>query len=154
MTTSKEEEEFGRNPRLWSVSAIKWVFENPDYRFELVSGIAIKDPAWEGDSTKVIENIEVPDFEAAVAAGHALLDKYAREAGDLGLEISLMPPKLPYPGQEAFGAPTTSSPQKRASRRGRSASVVATSKRGSRAWCAMQPPSTTRPPTCGIAASP
>jgi hypothetical protein len=105
MTTSKEQEEFGRNPRLWSVSAIKWVFENPDYRFELVSGIAIKDPAWEGDSTKVIENIEVPDFEAAVAAGHALLDKYAREAGDLGLEISLMPPKLPYPGQETLGAP-------------------------------------------------
>jgi hypothetical protein len=47
----------------------------------------------------------VPDFEAAVAAGHALFDKYAREAGDLGLEISLMPPKLPYPGQEMLGVP-------------------------------------------------
>jgi len=105
MTTSEEQEEFGRNPKLWLVSAVKWVFKNPDYRFERVSGIEIKDPTWEGDSTQDLEDLEVPNFEAAVAAAHMLLDKHAREAGDLGLEISLMPPKLPYPGQEALGVP-------------------------------------------------
>jgi hypothetical protein len=79
------------------------VFENPNYRYELVGGLEIKDPAWEGDSTKGLEDLEVPDLEAAVAAGHALLDKHAREAADLGLEIYIMPPKLPYPGQEELG---------------------------------------------------
>jgi hypothetical protein len=93
------------DPKLWCVSAVKWAFENPDYRYELIGGIEIKEPAKEADTTKGLEDIEPPDLEAAVAAGHALIDRYAREAGDLGLEIWLMPPKHPYPGQEALGVP-------------------------------------------------
>jgi hypothetical protein len=38
-----------------------------------------------------------------VAAAHALLDKHAREAGDLGIEISVTPPRHPYPEQEQLG---------------------------------------------------
>jgi hypothetical protein len=105
MTTSKEQEEFRRNPKLWMVSAVKWVLENPDYKYELMGGIEIKDAAWEGDSTKGLEDIEAPDLEAAVAAGHALIDKYAREAGDLGFEIWFMAPRHPYPEQEQLGVP-------------------------------------------------
>jgi hypothetical protein len=105
MTTSQEHEESGHDPKQWSVSAVKWVFENPDYRYEILTGIKIKGPAQELESSKTIESVEAPDLEAAVAAAHALLDKHAREAGDPGFEIWLTPPKHPYPGQEALGVP-------------------------------------------------
>jgi hypothetical protein len=105
MTTSKEQDEFRRNPKLWMVSAVKWVLENPDYKYELMGGIEIKEPAKEAETTQGLEDIEAPDLEGAVTAAHALIDKYAREAGDLGFEIWFMPPKHPYPGQDALGVP-------------------------------------------------
>jgi hypothetical protein len=103
MTTSNEGDAFGRDPNVWMVYAVKWVLENPDYRYEILLGSPIKDPAAEIDMTTELESIEAPDLEQAVAAAHTLLDRYAREAADLGIEIYLMPPKLPYPEQKALG---------------------------------------------------
>lgn len=106
MATSQEEyDEFGRDPKQWEVIAAKWVFENPDFRYEILTGIEIENPAQELQSSKAIESVEAPDLEAAVAAAHTMLDKHAREGGDLGFEIWIAPPKHPYPGQEELGVP-------------------------------------------------
>ena len=104
MATSQEEfEEFGRDPTKWEVCAIKWIFENPDFRDELEGGIEIKDPAQEHHQSKSLGSAHVRDLEAAIAAAHMLLDQHAHEGGDIGFEIWIEPPKHPYPGQEALG---------------------------------------------------
>ena len=103
MTTSKEQDEFVRNPKLWYASAMKWRLQNPDYSYEILAGIEIEDPAREVEMGEEIDYSEAPDLAGAVAAAHALLDKHAREAGDLGIEISVTPPRHPYPEQEQLG---------------------------------------------------
>jgi hypothetical protein len=102
MTTSNEDDAFGRHPTLWTGTAVKWVLENPDYRYRMLLGSPIKNPAEEIDMTSERKSVEAPDLEQAAAA-HALLDRHAREAGDLGVEIYLMSPILPSPEQEALG---------------------------------------------------
>ncbi len=103
MTTSNEDDAFGRHPTLWKVTAVKWVLENRDYRYRILLGSPIKNPAEEIDITSELETIEAPDLQSAVAAAHALLDRHAREAGDLGVEIYLISPILPSPEREALG---------------------------------------------------
>jgi hypothetical protein len=103
MTTSQEQDKPVRNPKLWCASAMKWVLQNPDYRYQILTGIEIEDPAREVGMGEGIDHTEAPDLAGAVAAAHALLDKHAREAGDLGLEISITPPRHPYPEQEQLG---------------------------------------------------
>ena len=103
MKTAKEQDEFVRNPKLWYASAMKWRLQNPDYRYEILTGIEIEDPAREVEMGEEIDYSEAPDLAGAVAAAHALLDKHAREAGDLGIEISITPPRHPYAEQEQLG---------------------------------------------------
>jgi hypothetical protein len=79
---------------------VSWALENPDYRYELILGRKIEDPAKEETITRYLETVEVPDFERAVAAGHELLDKHALDTGEFGLEIYLTPPQLPHADQE------------------------------------------------------
>jgi len=106
VTTSQEQyNEFGRDPEKWEVCAIKWIFENPDFHYEIVTGIEIKDPAQELETSEALDRVEAPDLEAAVAAAHAMLDQHARKGGDIGFEIWIAPPKHPYPGQEELGVP-------------------------------------------------
>jgi hypothetical protein len=154
MTTSQEEyNEFGRDPERWEVCAIKWIFENPDFRFELVSRIEIKDPAQERETSEALERVEAPDLEAAIAAAHAMIDEHARKGGDIGFEIWIAPPKHPYPGQEELGVPhykLAAEARKQARAIGiRGGDLEARIARMVRHAA----PSSTRSPTSGIAAS-
>jgi hypothetical protein len=103
MTTWEAQGRFRRDPKLWLVTSAKWVLDNPDYTYAISLGLKLETPPQEIDRTSELETLEAPDLERAVAAAHALLDKHAREAADLGLDIWLMPPKLPYPEQEQLG---------------------------------------------------
>jgi hypothetical protein len=103
MTGSDEYDDFGRHPTLWTVSAVNWVLENPDYRYEILVGTKIEDPAKEIDMTRTLETVEAPDLDQAIAAAHELLDKHAERAGEYGLEIWLHPPQLPHAEQERLG---------------------------------------------------
>jgi hypothetical protein len=103
MTGSQEYDDFGRHPTLWTVSAVNWVLENPEYRVELLFRSQIKDPAEEIDMTRTLETVERPDLDQAVAAAHELLDKHAEQVGEYGLEIWLHPPQLPHAEQERLG---------------------------------------------------
>jgi hypothetical protein len=101
--TSEELDDHGRHPTMWTVSAVTWVLENPDYTSERILGRKIEDPAKEVTVTKYLETLEASDLERALAAGHELLDKYARETGEFGLEIYLTPPQLPHADEEQLG---------------------------------------------------
>jgi hypothetical protein len=102
MTTSKEQELFSCHPKLWTDTAVKWELENLT-RYEILLRSRVKSPAQEQEITSELETVEAPDLEQAVAAAHALLDKHAHEAGDLGVEIYLLPPEQPYADQERLG---------------------------------------------------
>jgi hypothetical protein len=103
MATSDEGATLERDPKLWLVTAAKWVLDNPDYTYAISLGLKLEAPPQEIERTSELETLEAPDLETAIAAAHALLDKHARKAADLGLDIWLMPPKLPYPEQERLG---------------------------------------------------
>ena len=83
MLASEELDDHGRHPTMWTISAVVWVLENPDYRYVLMLGRKIEDPAKEVTMTEYLETVEVPDFERAVAAGHELLDKHATRPASL-----------------------------------------------------------------------
>src|ERR671910_2831678 len=100
MLASEELDGHGRHPTLWTVSAVTWVLENPNYQAEIMLGRKIEDPAQEVTMTKYLEMVEVPDFERAIAAGHELLDKHAHETGEFGLEIYITPPQRPHADEE------------------------------------------------------
>ena len=102
MTTSQEQERFGRDPKLWTVTAVKWVLENPS-RYEILGRWRVKSPRQEQEITSELETVEAPDLERAVAAAHALLDKHAHEAGDLGVEIYLHAARTAVRGPGAAG---------------------------------------------------
>jgi hypothetical protein len=104
MTTSKEQELFSCHPKLWTVTAVKWELENLT-RYEILLRSRVKSPAQEHEITSELETVVAPDLEQAVVAAHALLDKHAHEAGDLGLELYLQPPEQPYADQERLGVP-------------------------------------------------
>lgn len=103
MTTSQDYDHFGRHPKLWTVSAVNWRLENPDYKAELMLRSEIKDPAKEIEMTRELETVEAPDLQHALAAAHELLDRRAHEAGEFALEIWMMPPQLPHADQERLG---------------------------------------------------
>jgi hypothetical protein len=93
---------FRRDTKLWTVTAVKWVLENIS-RYELLARLRVKNPAEEEEITTELETVEAPDLERAVAAPHTLLDKHAHEAGDIGLELYVVPPDQPYADQERLG---------------------------------------------------
>jgi hypothetical protein len=103
MTGSQEYDDFGRHPKLWTVSAVNWVLENPDYRYQLLIGSEIEDPAKEMQTTRELESVEAPDLHHAIAAAHELLDRHAHEVGDYALEIYVTAPQLPHADQERLG---------------------------------------------------
>jgi hypothetical protein len=103
MTTLKEQERFSRHPKLWTVTAVKWELENLS-RYEILARSRVKSPAQEHVITRELETVVALDLEQAVVAAHALLVKDAQEAGDLGVEIYLLPPEQPYADQERLGA--------------------------------------------------
>jgi hypothetical protein len=103
MTGSQERDNFGRHPKLWTISAMHWVLENPDYRYEILLGRPIAEPAEEIDTTRELESIEAPDLEQAIAAAHQLLDRHAPHIGEFGLEIYVTAPQLPHGDQERLG---------------------------------------------------
>ena len=82
---------------------MKWVLENPDYRYELLLGEPIKDPAAEVATTKHIEEVKVQSLDRAIAAAHEFLDKHAHQAGEFGFEIYVTPPQPPHPDEERLG---------------------------------------------------
>lgn len=153
MQASKDLDDHGRHPTMWTISAVTWVLDNPDYTYERILGRKIEDPAKEETMTKYLESVEVADLERAVAAGHQLLDKHALETGEFGLEIYLTPPQLPHADQERLGIKDykLSAEARKQARaigiRGR------TSRRGSHAWSGMPFPSSIAPPTGGSEAS-
>ena len=103
MLASEELDDHGRHPRMWTITAVNWQLENPDYSSRIFLGVEIEDPAKEVEMTRTLEMVEAPDFERAVVAGHELLDKHAHEAGEFSLEIYLTPPRLPHAEQERLG---------------------------------------------------
>jgi hypothetical protein len=103
MTSSQEHDDFGRHPKLWTVTAVNWVLENPDYSYKILLGSPIKDPAQEIDMTSELESVEAPDLEHAIAVAHQLLDKHAHDIGEFGLEIYLTAPQLPHGDQKRLG---------------------------------------------------
>jgi hypothetical protein len=103
MTGSQEHYNFGRHPKLWTISAANWVLENPDFRYEILLGRPIKEPAKEIDMTQELESIEAPDLEQAIAAAHQLLDRHAHDFGEFGLEIYVTAPQLPHADQARLG---------------------------------------------------
>ena len=103
MKTSEEGNDFGRHPTLWTIAAVQWVLENPDYKGALMLGSRIEDPAKEIEVTKELEKVEVPDLDHAIAAAHELLDRHAREVGEFALEIYVTAPQLPHADQERLG---------------------------------------------------
>jgi hypothetical protein len=82
---------------------VNWVLKNPDYRYVIFLRRKIENPAEQIDTTQILETVEAPDLDQAIAAAHALLDKYAEQAGEYGLEIWLQCPQLPHPDQERLG---------------------------------------------------
>ena len=60
MTGSQEHDNFGRHPTLWTISAMHWVLENPDYRYKILLGQPIKEPAEEIDKTEELEASRPP----------------------------------------------------------------------------------------------
>ena len=103
MEYSQELDDHGRHPTLWTVSAVTWVLENPDYTAEIMLGRKIEDPAKEVTMTRELEGVEVPDLAQAIAAAHELLDKHADHVGEFALEIWVNPPQLPHAEQERLG---------------------------------------------------
>jgi hypothetical protein len=103
MLTSEELDDHGRHPTLWTVSAINWLLENPDYRAAIMLGRKIEDPAKEVTMSRTLETVEVPDLDHAIAAAHELLDKHADDVGEFALEIWVNPPQLPHAEQERLG---------------------------------------------------
>lgn len=103
MLASEELDDFGRHPTLWTISAVTWVLENPDFSSRISLGFKIEDPAKEVEMTRTLETVEAPNLDHAFAAAHALLDKYAERVGEYGLEIWLHSPQLPHAEQERLG---------------------------------------------------
>jgi hypothetical protein len=103
MAKEEELDDHGRHPRRWTISAVTWTLENPDYESRIFLGVQIENPAEEVWMTKYLETVEAPDFERAVAAGHELLDRHAHAAGEFSLEIYVTPPQLPHPEQGRLG---------------------------------------------------
>jgi hypothetical protein len=101
MAKEPELDDFGRHPTLWTISAINWKLENPDFSSRISLGFTIEDPAKEVEMTHTLETVEAPDLDGAISAAHALLDKHAEQAGEYGLELWLHAPQLlPHPEQE------------------------------------------------------
>ena len=103
MTETDDTDNFGRHPTLWSISAVHWVLENPDYKARLALGVEIEDPAKEIETTEHLENVTAPDLDAAIAAAHQLLEKHKEHAGEFAFEIYVSPPVPPHPEQERLG---------------------------------------------------
>jgi hypothetical protein len=103
MTTAQELDGFGRHPKLWTITAVHWVVENPDFGDRVRFGLEIPDPAKEIEMTEELGSVEAPDLEQAIAAAHRLLDKHADQAGEFALEIYVTPPQLPHREQERLG---------------------------------------------------
>jgi hypothetical protein len=103
MLASEELDDHGWHPRLWTISAVTWALENPDYTSRIVLGVEIEEPAKEIEMTRTLEMVEAPDLDHAFAAAHALLDKYADQVGEYALEIWVNPPQLPHAEQERLG---------------------------------------------------
>jgi hypothetical protein len=103
MTEEQELDDHGRHPTLWTISAVTWVLENPDYTSRIALGVQIKDPAAEITMTQHLESVEAPDLDHAIAAAHALLDKHAERIGEYALEIYVNAPQPPHPEQERLG---------------------------------------------------
>jgi hypothetical protein len=104
MITDEEElDNSGRHPKLWSITAVNWVLENPNFTYQILIGSQIKEPAKEIDMTKELESMTAPDLDHAIEAAHQLLEKYIGQAGELGIEISLVPPQPPHADQERLG---------------------------------------------------
>jgi hypothetical protein len=103
MTDADDYDDFGRHPKLWAISAVNWVLENPDYRYEILLRKKIENPAEQIETTQILETVEAADLDQAIAAAHALLDKHAEQVGEYGLEIWLSCPQLPHADQERLG---------------------------------------------------
>jgi hypothetical protein len=103
MEYSQELDDHGRHPTLWTVSAITWALENPNYQAEIMLGRKIEDAAKEVTMTRELEGVEVPDLDHAIAAAHELLDKHRDQVGEYGLELWINPPQLPHADQERLG---------------------------------------------------
>jgi hypothetical protein len=103
MTGLNEHDHFGCHSKMWTVTAFNWTLENPDYRYKILVGSKIEEPAKEVESTQELESIQAPDLDGAIAAAHRLLDKHAERVGEFALEIHLVSPQLPHPDQERLG---------------------------------------------------
>jgi hypothetical protein len=98
-----DDDHFGRHPKLWTITAVNWVLENPDYGTRIAMGLEIEDPAKEIESTHTLESAQAPDLEAALALAHQLLDKHIESAGEFALEVYVSPPLVPHPEQARLG---------------------------------------------------
>lgn len=103
MMASEELDDHGRHPTMWTISAVTWVLENPDYTAERILGRKIEDPAKEVETSRTLELVEAHDLDHAIAAAHELLDKYAERVGEYALEIWVNPPQLPHAEQGRLG---------------------------------------------------
>jgi hypothetical protein len=103
MRKAQELDDFGRHPTLWTISAVTWVLENPDFSSRISLGFKIEDPAKEVEMTHTLETLEAPDLDHALNAAHALLDKHAGRVGEYGLEVWVHAPQLPHAEQERLG---------------------------------------------------
>ena len=103
MLASEELDDHGRHPKLWTISAVTWVLENPDYTSRILLGVTIEEPAKEVETSRTLELVEDHDLDHAIAAAHELLDKYAERVGEYALEIWVNPPQLPHAEQRRLG---------------------------------------------------
>jgi hypothetical protein len=103
MTKPSEHDNFGRHPTMWTVTAFNWVLENPDFRYKMLLGAKIEEPAKEVDISRELESVEAPDLEGAITAAHRLLDSHAGHVGEFALEIHIVSPQLPHADQERLG---------------------------------------------------
>ena len=81
------------NWRLWTIDVVRWDSDTPQSRYGRLLARKTERPKLSALG-EIIESAQVSDREAAVAAGHELLDRFAGQArGTVTIEIHLAGPE-------------------------------------------------------------
>jgi hypothetical protein len=105
VSTPKTRPERTRHPILWTVEAVCWEFREHETEYQRL--LTKKREKGRGVQLgQQIAAVDVEDREFAIAIGHHLLDRYAKEAaGRMSLEIHVHPPEQDLEDESAYMVP-------------------------------------------------